>query len=800
MAANDISIRFAAEGDATLKSAMQAIDAQMKSLNEQLKASTEGMKSLSTQEDASAKRTEALTGIVSANQEKLKILAQQYDEAKDKLDKLGEAMRKAQESGDPAAIDKATTAYNRQSAEVSKLEGTMAKAEGEIAKAQNAMEGSEKQSDSFRDKLSKLADTMSIELAQNAIGKLTGAMESMGKAVVDAGKQLWDMASKASTFADDLITQSIQTGISTQKLQEYAYAARFVDTEVGTVTGSLIKLTKNMSDGSDKVTEAFGRLKVSTTDATGGMRNAQDVFWEAIEALGNVENATERDQLAMTLFGKSAQQLNPLIQAGATEWNKYAKEAQDAGLILSDDGVSALGAFNDSLQRIDATMDAAQRQIMGALAPAFTEIADQVAAAAQEFTKWIKTDEAKAYLSELTDVLKQLATSLLSNLQPAMTKAIEVFKGVSGAVEFLRENFDTVVTAIKGLVAVWATLKAAMAALQMAALVTNPIGGVIAAIAALVAGIAVLVTNWDKVKEAGKKAWETIKTAWSNAGSWFKQIGTTIINAFTSIPSRIGNFFSSAWNSAKSAWSSATSSFSQIGTSIINAFTSIPSRIGSFFSSAWNSVKSAWSSATSSFSQIGTSIINAFTSIPSRIGSFFSSAWNTVKSAWGSATSYFSQIGSKIVSAISSSISGLTSKAYNWAKDMMDGFGRGITNFMSKVTQPIKNLASKISSFLHFSRPDEGPLRDYEKWMPDFVSGLADTLKKSQPVLDRAVSGLAGSIQGGVSGITAPTIGTSAARTQVVLQVDGQTFARLMTPYIDAQQGSTWGTSMALGV
>lgn len=119
---------------------------------------------------------------------------------------------------------------------------------------------------------------------------------------------------------------------------------------------------------------------------------------------------------------------------------------------------------------------------------------------------------------------------------------------------------------------------------------------------------------------------------------------------------------------------------------------------------------------------------------------------------------------------------------------------------MSKVTQPIKNLASKISSFLHFSRPDEGPLRDYEKWMPDFVSGLADTLKKSQPVLDRAVSGLAGSIQGGVSGITAPTIGTSAARTQVVLQVDGQTFARLMTPYIDAQQGSTWGTSMALGV
>lgn len=80
------------------------------------------------------------------------------------------------------------------------------------------------------------------------------------------------------------------------------------------------------------------------------------------------------------------------------------------------------------------------------------------------------------------------------------------------------------------------------------------------------------------------------------------------------------------------------------------------------------------------------------------------------------------------------------------------------------------------------------------------MTGLADTLKKSQPVLDRAVAGLAGSIRSGVSGITAPAGATAAAQAPIVLQVDGQAFARLMTPYIDAQQGSTWGVSMALGV
>lgn len=799
MAANDVSIRFAAEGDQTLKSAVSAIDAQMRALNDQLKASTEGMKNLSTAEDASSKRTEALTGIISASQEKLKLLSQQYEGAKAKLDQLGEAMRKAQESGDPAAIDKATVAYNKQSAEVSKLEGAMARTEGEIAKASNAMNDTGKESDGLSDKVKKLADTMSIQLAQESIGKLTAGMEKVGKAVMDAGKAIWDMGSQASTFADDLITQSVQTGIATDKLQEYAYAARFVDTEVSTITGSLTKLTKNMSSSSDTVTQAFNQLGVSTRDSNGALRDSQTVFWELIDALGKVDNATERDNLSMTLFGKSAQQLNPLIQAGSDEWNKYAKEAHEAGLILSDDAVGALGSFNDGLQRIDATMEAAQRQIMGALAPAFTEISNLIADAAQEITKWVQTDEGRKFLGELTDLVKGLAKEFLQNLQPAVQKAIDIFKNVSSAIEFLEQNFDKVVSAIQICVTAYVALKTAMGALQIASLVTNPIGGVVVAITGLVTAIGVLVANWDKVKEAGKKAWETIKGAWDSAVSWFKQIGDGIVQAFANIPGKIGEFFSQAWSKAQQAWSSVTSWFGQIGSSIVQAFTSIPSQIGNFFGTAWSTVQRAWSGATSWFGQIGKSVISGFTSIPGQIGSFFSTAWSNVQRAWSSATSYFSNLGSQIVSSISKSITSLPSKALQWGKDMMEGFGRGITNFMSKVTQPVQNLAKKIAGFLHFSRPDYGPLRDYETWMPDFVSGLAKTLTASQPVLDRAVGNLASSIEGQAKGITLSSSATAAAQPPIVLQVDGKTFARLVTPYVDAQQGQTWGARMALG-
>ena len=47
----------------------------------------------------------------------------------------------------------------------------------------------------------------------------------------------------------------------------------------------------------------------------------------------------------------------------------------------------------------------------------------------------------------------------------------------------------------------------------------------------------------------------------------------------------------------------------------------------------------------------------------------------------------------------------------------------------------VSNIAGKITSFLHFSRPDEGPLREYEEWMPDMIDGLSNSLRKASPQL-----------------------------------------------------------------
>jgi len=85
----------------------------------------------------------------------------------------------------------------------------------------------------------------------------------------------------------------------------------------------------------------------------------------------------------------------------------------------------------------------------------------------------------------------------------------------------------------------------------------------------------------------------------------------------------------------------------------------------------------------------------------------------------------------------------LPSKAVQWGIDMIKGFIKGIKNMISNVGEAVKSVANKIKNFLHFSRPDEGPLRDYETWMPDFIKGLAKGINQSSYMVKNAAGNLA---------------------------------------------------------
>jgi len=156
-----------------------------------------------------------------------------------------------------------------------------------------------------------------------------------------------------------------------EKLQAYSYAADLVDVSLETMTGSMAKNIKSMSNasqGSAKFAEAYDKLGVSVTNTDGTLRDSDTVYWEAIDALGKVSNETERDALAMQLFGKSAQDLNPLIAQGSEGIAALTEEAKRMGAVLSEESIEKLGQFDDSVQRLKQGSLAAKR-VMGTVLP-----------------------------------------------------------------------------------------------------------------------------------------------------------------------------------------------------------------------------------------------------------------------------------------------------------------------------------------------------------------------------------------------------------------------------------------------
>ena len=108
--------------------------------------------------------------------------------------------------------------------------------------------------------------------------------------------------------------------------------------------------------------------------------------------------------------------------------------------------------------------------------------------------------------------------------------------------------------------------------------------------------------------------------------------------------------------------------------------------------------------------------------------------------------SFLSNLGKeagKIIDTVKDALKSLPNEALNWGKDMVDGFIKGLKSKLGAVGESAKKLGEKVKEFLHFSKPDRGPLREYEEWMPDFVEGLAKTMRNSSGVLESATLDLA---------------------------------------------------------
>lgn len=393
--ADDFTARFRVD-ISDLKANLTSARKEIKQANAEFKASTAGMDSWKKDADGLAAKLKQLDTVLNQQKAILKNYQSQLHEQQKAYEENGKrADQLKQKLADLAAqgVDKASAEYKKYESALKRVETEQERNEkaiqglNEKIRAQDtAITATSNETQKWTRHLEELQgeeqDTArTTQQLDAATEKLNGGFTILKGAVAslaaDAfrklGSTMKDAVTEGAKYADEINTLSQQTSISTETLQKYNYMSGMVDVDVNTIAKSMQKLTKSMSsakDGTGATAEAFSTLGVNVTDANGNLRDNEEVFDDVIAALGSMKNETERDAIGMQLLGKSATALNPLIEAGADQINAWAKEAEDAGYIMSDDMIKGLVKVQDEFDRFDNTVQIVKNSVAAGLAPA----------------------------------------------------------------------------------------------------------------------------------------------------------------------------------------------------------------------------------------------------------------------------------------------------------------------------------------------------------------------------------------------------------------------------------------------
>lgn len=407
-----------------LSASMDVLDAEMRKVSAKYADNAESA-------ELSAAKTDLLTQKISL----------QYD----KIDNLKAALEEAAENYGSNAVEtlRWEKELNNAEAELYKLNGQLKNNTEQIEDTTTATEDAGQSMGNLGDVVNGLTSKLGIQLpdsmkqSMNAMGSLdasslalAGGFAAVATAIVKAEKALISMTKEAASDADDLLTLASVTGTTTDSVQELNYMADLTDVSFDRIKDSLKETTNKMQEaatGTGDAYEAYKRLKVEITNTDGSLRSAQDVFYDTIDALGEMKNKTERDALAMDLMSESAQKLNPLIDLGGEKMRAYAQEAHDMGYVLDNDALKSLQGVDDAYSRLQKTQEGVKNQLAVEFAPYLEEFYGDVTTMVKDGGKAIKdsgiVDAFGMLLETVGDILNPMS-DLSGNRVPALTNAL----------------------------------------------------------------------------------------------------------------------------------------------------------------------------------------------------------------------------------------------------------------------------------------------------------------------------------------------------------------------------------------
>ena len=388
-------------------------------------------------------------------------------------------------------------------------------------------------------------------LAADAIRGIIRGFKEVGKAAVDTVKEI-------AESGDEIDKESQKLQISAELYQKLAYAMDMSGSSISDVSKGIKNITNELTKaekGTKGAGAQFEELGISLKNTDGTMKDAETVLMETIDALANMENETQRNKAANDIFGRSYSELLPLLNEGSEGIHALMQEAEDYGMVMSNDAVKASAEYDDSLTRLDGTIKGVKTRIVQEFLPSLTDIADGFSEMANGSDKGAeKVNKGfETMWKKITRMARKYAPETSSVVIPVFEK---MYGMISKVVTYITKNFSKIAPVVMGAVTAFTAFKAAMAitaaitacktaiaglevgvglatkaqTLWNAAMAANPIGAVITAVAALTAAIVLLASSesesqkahqmeMDKLEEmkekidANAESWDNLKTA-----------------------------------------------------------------------------------------------------------------------------------------------------------------------------------------------------------------------------------------------------------------------------------------------
>lgn len=289
----------------------------------------------------------------------------------------------------------------------------------------------------------------SIGSVGGAVSNLHGRIAGIGAAV--AGSMFAALIKSGIDAADQIDETSQRVGVAVESLSALKYAGEMSGVQFDLLSGNLKKLSANIQEvaasGKGDAADALKAIGVSVADASGKLRNADEVFEDVAEQFAGMQDGAGKTALAMAIFGRSGADLIPMLNEGREGLRGMRDEAEALGLVMSSDMARAAGALNDDLDRLRLAGQGIGVQMAGQLLPTLTETARAMT----------ETSGAGATIAEVFGTAIRIAFEAVvitaANLIHVFNGVVREVEAIGGQIKALAtldiEKFDAISVAVK---------------------------------------------------------------------------------------------------------------------------------------------------------------------------------------------------------------------------------------------------------------------------------------------------------------------------------------------------------------